>query len=207
MQRIIGDGSTASLDETITKVDNLWNEIEKYSDNPEYQETLRNLIPKEYWLDNLQQIRTNITTIFNSLPEDISVGTAQTLNTAWEKYAEANKIGGKDYLNSVLELLKENKIPEDQWSEWLNLDFTKITNQEDFDKFKEEQVKRFREAGYDNAEELFNTMQEYAKKNGILNISIETDADYDKFIDSLDAAEEKVQELGDSIVSITKEMK
>jgi hypothetical protein len=91
----------------------LWDEIEKYSDNPEYQETLRNLIPKEYWLDNLNQIKTNISTIFNTLPEDISVGTAQTLNTAWEKYAEANKIGGKDYLNSVLELLKENKIPEE----------------------------------------------------------------------------------------------
>lgn len=207
VQRIIGDGSTASLDETITKVDNLWNEIEKYSDNPEYQETLRNLIPKEYWLDNLNQIKTNISTIFNTLPEDISVGTAQTLNAAWRKYAEQNKIGGKEYLNSVLELLKENKIPEDQWSEWFNLDFTKITNQEEFDKFKEEQIKRIREAGYENAEELFNTMQEYAKKNGILNISIETDADYDKFIDSLDAAEEKVQELGDSIVSVTKEMK
>ena len=54
---------------------------------------------------------------------------------------------------------------------------------------------------------MFNEMQEYAKENGILNISIETDADYDKFIESLDTASEKVQALGDAIVSVTKDMK
>ena len=113
----------------------------------------------------------------------------------------------EEYVNSIYQILEKNKIPEEQWSSWFNIDFSKITNQEEFDKFKEEQIKQFKEAGYDDAEALFEEVKDYAEKYGILHISIETDADYDKFMDSLDTAQEKVQSLGDSIVNVTKDMK
>lgn len=205
VQKISREGGKASLKDTVEYVKALETEIDKFADNPEYQNTIRNMIPKGYELTNLEQMQKTLPAIFNNLPDNLSIDVASSLNEAWGKVAD--KIGGKEYLNSVLSMLQENKIPEEQWYEWLNLDFSKITNQEDFDKFKEEQIKKFREAGYDNAEEMFNAMQEYAKKNGILNISIETDADYDKFIDSLDAAQEKVESLGDAIVSVTKDIK
>ena len=205
VQALAGEGGTESLDDALKTVQELNTEIEKYKDDPEYQNTLRNLIPDGYQLQNLKDLKENLPQIFSTLPEDLSVNTALALQKAYNKWG--NNIGGKDYLNSVLQMLQENKIPEDQWYEWLNLDWTKVTNQEQFDKFKEEQIKRFKEAGYDDAEAMFNEMQEYAKKNGLLTISIETDSDYEKFIDSLDAAQEKVKSLGDAIISVTKDMR
>lgn len=205
VQALAGEGGTESLDEALKTVQELNTEIDRYANDPEYQNTLRNLIPDGYQLQNLEDLKNNLPQIFATLPEDLSVNTALALQEAYNKWGD--NIGGKDYLNSVLQMLQENKIPEDQWYEWLNLDWTKVTNQEQFDKFKEEQIKRFKEAGYDDAEAMFNEMQEYAKKNGLLTISIETDSDYEKFIDSLDAAQEKVKSLGDAIISVTKDMR
>ena len=117
-----------------------------------------------------------------------------------------NDSAAKDYVNSIYDMLEKNQIPQDQWAEWFKIDFTKITNQEDFDKFKEDQIKKFKEAGYNEAEAMFEELETYAKQYGALKISIDTDKDYDAFMNSLDELSEKVTTLGDEIISVTKDI-
>lgn len=205
IQEYIAEGGNASFDEMLSSIQNYYDLIKDVQDE-QYYETLTGILPKEYQLDALENTKNILESIFNLDTSNISMDTAQALINAYSNMAEKGKIGGEEYLNSIYQMLEKNQIPKEQWAEWFAVDWTKITNQEDFDKFKEKQVKHFKQMGYEDAEVLFNEMQDYAKKYGILNISIETDADYQKFINSLDTMEEKVKSLGDSIISVTKEM-
>ena len=132
VQQLSGEGGKGLLNDAFDTVKALEDELNKIDDE-DYQNKIRSLIPEGYELKNLQDLKDTLPQIFSSLPQDLSVNMALTLQNAFNTLKEEGHIGAEDYLDSVLKLLQQNKIPEDQWYEWLNLDWSKITNQEQFD--------------------------------------------------------------------------
>lgn len=123
----------------------------------------------------------------------------QLIGEIGEKY---DKVAASDYAAQVFAI--PDLSPEDI-QKALSFDWSQYRLGSE-DEVKESFMETFSSLGEEGAERLFGRLKSYAKHDGIIELSIDTEEAYTEFVEQIDDLKDKVQKIGDGFVDVAKDI-
>lgn len=201
------DFQDRTIEEGLGMWQTLEDQIAQSGLDEEGQDKIRQLA-NETTSEELTNLKNNISTIYGEAAEGIKISTAQMLQEAYNSVVESGVLesSAQKLVDKQLEILRQNKVKEDDWAAFMQIDWSAVTDPASFKTFKESQIELMKEQGVTNAEVMFDEMAKAAEQYGALDIDIDTELELDNFIEQLDEMTDKIEALGDSVIDSVKDM-
>lgn len=167
----------------------------------EKKDELRNILSESVYASNLGKNTEGNIYLGQWDTEQIEAFTAQ-LSLLSDTYGE---LAAADYGAQVMASAEKMNLDPDQITQLMTIDWSQMTL-EGADEFEASTIEMFKEMGIEDAEAFYNEMQKYADTTGMINLSINTEDAFDEFIETIDEARDKVESLGDDIVSAVEDL-
>lgn len=167
----------------------------------EKKAALRDTLTQSVFSDNLTKNTTGEIYLGGWSADQLDAFNA-SLTSVKDTFGE---IAAADYRAQVLKAAQDFELDPDQINQLMTIDWSQMTiaNKEEF---KQSIIDTLEESGIQGGEKLFNKLQQYADTTGMIDLSINTDEALEEFNEAIDDTRDKVQSLGDDILSAIKDI-
>lgn len=199
------DGANLTAEEYIDKLNEALN-------NDQVDDNTKKIIQEGLDWDegDIAKLQEQLSKIYNdeSIYSGLSVGIQQALADANQDFIDqaGSETLGNALQKSLTKTLQSSNIDPKYWKQLLQIDWSQASDPDSFDEFKKNMVAQMEESGVLGAESLFDKMAAEAEEFGALNISIDTDEELEAFLDKLEDAKDKIENLGKSLTSTFQDM-
>lgn len=170
---------------------------QKQEEAMQYMSDLRNELSKNLGYDDYSSSRLNL--------GDWDTNQLEAYNNALKQIADTyGDLAAADYGQKILDSAQKLKLTPEQINEIMSIDWSQLTPDNEKE-FKEKIIKQLEEAGIQGAEKMYEEVKKEAQKDGMINLTIGIEG-LEEFEKKIDELRDKVQDLGDSIVSAVGDM-
>lgn len=194
LEKNIGTVSFENYDETIQEVK------EKFGEDSEES----NKIIDYLGLNNIEETKKavkELTGFIDSEFESLSQENVNEIQSIYDSLVDQGwaEEKAKMFMNNIFDKDAFDLTQKELMS---SIDWSTIGNITEFNTFKEQQIKSWKEMGYEDAEAMFEQAQAAADNFGEIKLAINTDEELEEFNKQLDELQDNINDIGDTIVDV-----